>query len=170
MPKAQNAFEVADQRAKLNNVNPRMELHGDEKRLAADLSLHFKLDNDALAMIHPSLKSMLYMKGDNSAQADMLNGKDDLRALRIPDLGSLKFGKEQTGCSVVIPYGIDAKTAIKLDGVTVDKFVVDAAEGGTVEIGCRAIIHCDEMTMGRLCGMQQQDIEISITAPGVEGE
>ena len=58
-------FSLANQAAKLVNVNPRAELHGADKKLAVDLKFEIKVSNDVLSEFDPSLKGSLYKKADD---------------------------------------------------------------------------------------------------------
>jgi len=64
-------FSLKNQAAKLTNVNPRAELHGQDKKLAVDLKFEIKVSNDVLSEFDPSLKGSLYKKAD--AMAETIN-------------------------------------------------------------------------------------------------
>jgi hypothetical protein len=49
-------FSLANQAAKLTNVNPRAELHGQDKKLAVDLKFEVKTSNDVLSEFDSSVE------------------------------------------------------------------------------------------------------------------
>ena len=64
-------FSLKNQAAKLTNVNPRAELHGQDKKLAVDLKFEIKVSNDVLSEFDASLKGSLYKKADDG-QGDLI--------------------------------------------------------------------------------------------------
>ena len=64
-------FSLRNQAAKLTNVNPRAELHGQDKKLAVDLKFEIKVSNDVLSEFDASLKGSLYKKADDG-QGDLI--------------------------------------------------------------------------------------------------
>lgn len=51
-------FELNQQQAKLNSVNPRAEKHGTENVMAADLGFTVKVANGVLSEFHPKLRTV----------------------------------------------------------------------------------------------------------------
>lgn len=107
-------FGLQKQNAKLTSVNPRAEIHGTDKVMAADLKFDVKMSNDVLSLFDPSLKSSLYKKQDASGQGDLINEPGRLPALKFPLMGPVKWGKDFSGYEVVVHYGISGKEDIHL--------------------------------------------------------
>lgn len=159
-------FELTNQSAKLSSVNPRAELHGTDKVTACDLHFEIKVPNDVLSYFDPSLKSSLYRAPDaNDSQGELIDDPMHLPVLRFPQMGAVKWGKEFAGYELHIPFGISGQADIELGECSVDKFKFDCQDGGTVIVGFRVIAHPSEGDLGRLCGMIQQDVEVSLVPP-----
>jgi acyl carrier protein len=164
-------FILSEVTARLLNVNPRPELHGQDTKLAADLKLEVKLPNAELAQFDPRLKGTLYEK--SSAQGDLVSGADPdhMTQLRFPQLGvPIKWAGEQVGGKLTVHRGISAKSDLVLDGVLVNEFRLEPLEGGTVSTTFRAQIHPDEKEIGKLCTMTGTDIVISVEPAETDGE
>ena len=160
-------FSLANQAAKLTNVNPRAELHGQDKKLAVDLKFEAKMSNDVLSEFDPSLKGSLYKKADDG-QADLIDDPGHLPALKFPLMGAVKWGKAFEGYETVIHYGISGTQDIHLIECAVDNFRFDCQDGGTVAVSFRVIAHPEASELGRLCEMIQQEVEMSLIEPKAE--
>lgn len=157
-------FQLTDHKAKLTNVNPRAELHGDQPKPAFDLMIEVACASTVLNDFHPELRGMLYKKDEDPDLVEQLEG-ESLTALRLPKLGALKWDQDYSGYTVVVDYGMGGDSNIVLGDVKVDKFKFTAQEGGTVTVQCRIIAHPDEKVIGPLCNFIQRDIVLSITPP-----
>lgn len=157
-------FQLTNHKAKLSNVNPRAEMHGDQPKPAFDLSIEAPCPNKILDFFTPDLRAMLYKKDENPDLVEQVEG-DAMTALRLPKLGSLKWDDEYVGYSVVVDYGLGGDSNIVLADVKLDKFKFVAQEGGTVILTCRIIAHPNEKDIGPLCNFIQRDIVISVTPP-----
>ncbi|WP_288379798.1 hypothetical protein [uncultured Massilia sp.] len=158
-------FQLTEHKAKLSNVNPRAELHGDQPKPAVDLMIEAACPSTVLNSFHPELRGMLYKKDENPDLVERVEEGDAITALRMPKLGALKWDHEGTGYTVTVDYGMGGDSNIVLGDVKVDKFKFTAQEGGTVTVQCRIIAHPDEKVIGPLCNFIQRDIVISITPP-----
>jgi hypothetical protein len=165
-------IEFSRQKAFLENVNPRSEFHGEERKPAGDITISVEVHNNALAHFHPTLKSALYFN-DSARPKDLADqgleeNPDHLPHLRMPNLGSpLKWKDEMVGGVFTVHYGVDGRSDLVFPDVKVNNLTVTAKEGGTCEIGLRVQCHPDEAQFGKLCGsgMIQSQIEISLKAP-----
>ena len=162
-------FSLEKQKVKLSSVNPRAELHGDDKKLAVDLKFEFKTSNDILSEFHPQLKSSFYMKGD-SAQGELIETPGHLPAIKFPLISSFSWGAEYPGYSLLVDYGIDDKSAIHMIDCEVDNFKFTLMDGGSVSVVFRVIAHPAEADLGKLCGMIQQEATITVTPPDSEAD
>lgn len=159
-------FSLSHQKAKLSSVNPRSELHGQDKKLAVDLKFEMKVSNDVLSEFDPSLKSALYKKGDT--QGDLIDEPGHLPALKFPMMGAIKWGKDFAGYNTVIHYGVSGAQDIVLLECEVDNFRFDCQDGGTVAVSFRVIAHPEPTELVRLCEMIQQEVEMSLIEPEAE--
>jgi hypothetical protein len=163
-------FSLKNAKAKLSNVNLRSELHGDKHVLATDLTIEATLSNDVLSEFHPSLKSAMYEKADD-AQGELLNEPGRLTALRFANLGQpLKWNAELKGYETVVHYGIGDESDIHMIECEVDSFKFECKDGGSVGIKFRVIAHPSEEQVGKLSGMIQSEINMSLTPPEEQEE
>ncbi|MHA6903175.1 hypothetical protein ACKZDW_04150 (plasmid) [Ralstonia syzygii subsp. celebesensis] len=155
-------FELANHKAKLDSVNARAEIHGEERKPAFDLKFTVAMGNECLAFFAPELRSSLYKK--SAAQGELIDEERD-SALRFPKMGSFKWDWEGVGYKLTIPYGIGGSSDIVVDGININGFRITPQEGSTVLVTFRAIAHLDEKVVGPLCSLIQRDTEISIDPP-----
>jgi len=158
-------FQLDQARAKINGVNVRSELHGQEHVPACDISMTVKMSNDVLAFFDPALKGLLYSRDtDKSKQGDMLGGVSDAPVLRFPLLGMpLQWDWEGVGYCLTIHYGVTGQDIV-LD-VGVGKIRLECLDGGTVELTFRAQAHPEESQIGRLAMLIQCDATITLEPP-----
>jgi hypothetical protein len=157
-------FELEKTKAKLVKPNPRVELHGEDKKPALDLIFEAEVSNDVLSFFDPKLKAALYKKGD-SAQQELIKDAGYLPLLKFPELGQIKWDYVGSGYSLQVHYGIDGKSDIKLTDLQVDKIKLTCKEGGRVLMNFRVICHPCDADSGRLNGMVGQIVEITLTPP-----
>lgn len=145
--------------ATVSNVNPRNEKHGEEDVLAVDVSFTASLPNTALSMFHEGLLEALYLPPDGAQQ--VIDGVPPAStALRCPELAPSKLKTKLAGRNVTIHR---ATSDLELPTSKVGRFVVDAKEGGTVELSFQ--VQCSGIppeTVGELAGMLNQSVEITV--------
>lgn len=157
------------QTVKVNNVNCRSELHGDEYKLATDISITVNVSNDMLGEFHPSLKSFLFEKDDNPKQNELnLGDTDRLTKLRFPLLSPLKYGWEGEGYELFVEHGVSRNSGVLMIDCKIDHFTLEPKEGGTVAIKFRAIAHPREEDIGKLVSTIQQEVGIELEPPTVD--
>lgn len=157
-------FEIAQMSVKLVNVNPRPELHGDDTRLAADLKMQATCSNRLLNHFHADLRSMLFKRDENPDLVDQADA-EALTALRFPNLDALRWDWTGAGYTLEVDWGLGGASNIVLEDVQVDKFQIEAQQGGTCVITFRVIAHPDADVVGPLCELMQQEITVTLTPP-----
>lgn len=161
----------------LDHVQSRIELHGDEKVLAIDLSMHYTGSNQVLDQVAPGLRAALFtaharQTSGTVGQEEMDLPVDDMPHLRAPALvAPLRLDCEIDGATVVVSNGIKAKTSIQLNLCKVHKVRVTAIEGGSTEVkfSVSSSSGIDAQIVGTLSMKQQQEIELTLVGPKVEG-
>lgn len=161
-------FSLQNQKAKLSSVNPRAEIHGQDRRMAVDLKFEVKLSNDCLSEFDPSLKSAIYRAADPGEGDLLANEPGNLPKLKFPLMGAIKWDKAMPGYETVIHYGVSGQMDIHLIETDVDGFRFDCQDGGTVAVSFRVIAHPEAEQLGRLCEMIQQEVEMSLIEPAPE--
>ncbi|ACT50908.1 hypothetical protein [Methylovorus glucosotrophus] len=171
MSALQPKFSLMNSKAKLANVNPRAELHGEDKLLAVDLTVEVTGTNNVLSEFHPSLKSAFYKK-DDAAQGELIDDDNHLPQLKFPEIEGFKWQHELDNYKVVVHYGIGGPSDITMQECKVDSFKFTTKEGGTVVTKFRIQCHPTPEETGKLCGLIQQDINLSLVhvAPAANEE
>ena len=161
----------------LDHVQSRIELHGEEKVLAIDLSMHYTGSNLVLDAVAPGLRETLFTahtrQPGRKAQGEMDLPVDDMPHLRAPALvPPLRLDCELEGATVVVSNGIKAKTSIHLNLCKVHKVRVTAIEGGSTEV--KFSVSCatgiDAQIVGTLSMKQQQEIELTLVGPEADDQ
>jgi hypothetical protein len=160
----------------LDHVQPRVELHGEEHVHAIDLSMTYTSNNRVLDAVAPGLRETLFAahaRQPAKAQGEMNLPVDDLPHLRAPALVQpLRLDCETEGATVVVSNGVKASTSIRLTECKVHKLRVTAIEGGSTEVkfSVSSASGIDAQVVGALSMKQQQEIELTLTGPKVEGQ
>lgn len=161
---------------KLNNVQTRMENHGDDQVLAIDLAVTWNTNNRALSAINKQLREALFCdlrQQANGTQAEMDLPVDELPNVRLPALDyPVKFDHTQMGARVEVAYGVSEESGVVLQLCKVSKFRITPIEGGSAEVkfAISSSADIDERVVGRLSVLQQHDISIKLTMPDVVQE
>lgn len=159
-------FQLSEATCRLLNVNPRPELHGEEKKPAADLKLSTTLPNLELAQLHPALKGLLFMKDDN--QRDLVSEGDPEYAtlLRFAELQApLKWQGEIVGATLTVHHGISPRSDLVIEGCMLNEMRLEPLNGGSVVFTFRVQFRPLEKEIGKLCMLTGQDIVVSLAPP-----
>lgn len=164
---------LTQQRAKLINVNPRSEIHGEDKKLAVDLSIEVKTSNDILSQFDPKLKATFYRPAEDGedAQGDLLADQapaGHMPKLVFPNLGRLKWAYNGGGYITTVHCGFSGDMDIRMIETDLDKFNFDCQDGGTVAMTFRVVAHPQPEELGRLCELIQQEITLTLEPPSIE--
>lgn len=163
-------LSLTNQHAKLSNVNLRAELHGEETKVAVDLKIEIKVSNDILSEFAPDLKSSLYRKDPDAAQGQLIDDPNHLPSLKYPQMSPIKWDWSGAGYETVINYGISGKDDIVMLMTEVDTFRFECCDGGTVEIGFRITGHPTQEEIGRLSGLVQREISLTLVPPSADDQ
>lgn len=164
-------LELKEKNVKIVAVNPRAELHGDSAKPACDVKIEVMLLNDDLAMFHPTLKSLLYVKNDQRPDLVEQANPEGATMLRFPQLDvPLKWKDECLGAAVTVHYGASEKSHVNLPGCVIAKPQIEPLEGGTIVLTCLIQCHPDEKQMGRLGMMVGTEIPVTIAPPESAGD
>lgn len=158
-------FQLLKHPCSLTNFNPRIEMHGEDPKPAADLSFTANLPNDKLALFDASLRDFLFWK-NGDATPDTANDSAAAPHLRFPKLGILKWNTELVGAKVTIHVGEISKHEVALPAATVCKFKIDPQEGGTCLVYFLVQCHPDEKQSGKLAFMIGRDFDVTVEPPG----
>lgn len=158
-------FTLSDQTCTLAHFNVRTEKHGEKKRPAADLKITLTGPNTLLDLFEPELRAALFKAPPAVDAAQLFESEAPLTELRFPKLAPIKLSHELKGRDVSISYGIDEVSDILIACCDIDGFVAELVEGGSVSITFRIAGHPTERDAGKLYGLQQQEITLTIHEP-----
>ena len=158
-------FTLTDETCTLAHFNSRTEKHGERRQPACDLKIALTGPNTLLALLDPLLRSTLFKSPPAVDANQLFEAEPPLTELRFPKLAPVKWDLELKGRDVEIQYGIDERSAIKIACCNIDGFVVTPMEGGSVELSFRIAGHPTEADAGKLYGLQQQEITLTIHEP-----
>lgn len=155
---------------RLTNINPRMEKHGAEDVPAVDINFILDAPNDVLSYFDGALLNALYTVHEDTAAQEEIDGIDPvshLPNLRFPKMAPIKWDWKGSGYTLVVDYGLGAKSNLELENVEVGKVLIDCKEGGTVELKfqCQCVAGLTERIIGKLALMIGQEVSIELHAP-----
>lgn len=164
-------FSLTDQQTKITSFTPRMEKHGDENVLAGTLKLETTCHSSVLDNFDKSLRKLLYRKPTAGEQSELpLGDSDGLTARKLPHLAPLKWDEDFPGYKIEIQSGLALEEVIKLADVEIHGFAFEALDGGSVTVRWSANFNQDGRTIGKLCQLIQETVELSLTPPEREQE
>lgn len=168
-------FEIEEPTlVKLNSASFRSEVHGKELVPAVDLSFTGDFPNSVLSSFDGALLSSLYYRSAATEGQGEIDGVEQiLPNLRFARMGlPIKWDSFVQGATLVIDYGLGESQNIELDLCKVNNFQITPKEGGTVEVKWRVQCASDRLTetvRGKLTGLIQHEVELTLTAPEVTG-
>jgi len=160
-------FQLEATQAKVTSFNPRAEKNGDENVPAGDLKVKVACPNTVLDFFGKSLRNTLYRKAASgeSSTTDVREVPGNLTQRTLPQLKPLKFDGDWPGYSVTVVPGMGLTDPIELSDVKLTDFELEPMDGGTVVVGFRMSFHPDEEQSGRLCGLIQNTVELTVEPP-----
>lgn len=162
-------LDLDHQTGQLANMNLRAEKHGDKNVSGVDLKVSIRVSNDMLSEFHPRLKAAFYREPD-PGEMDMVEtaeaegGAPALTRLAFGSkVGAIKWSDEFANVITTVHYGTGGKSDIVLDDTTIDGWVFELMDGGTVQITFRVKCVPDEQQIGKLAGLIGGEIEFSLS-------
>jgi hypothetical protein len=157
-------------RLKLTKATPRKEKHGKELVQAISLRVEWwPTDNAAVNLLHENLQDLLWWVPPEAAAQAGLDGVPAIKKhRRVPTLQMpLKVEAAFSGYTLQIEHGIDDSTALELYSASLDKFEVEAKEGGSVVVRWSMASNkaITPQLVGALCGLEGGEIIATLTPP-----
>ncbi|MBB5411661.1 hypothetical protein HDG34_005622 [Paraburkholderia sp. HC6.4b] len=113
---------------RLEHINTRVEFHGEEERLALDLTIKADLPNTALDDMSPTLRSSLY---EADRQPDIVD-PDSTPVLRNPQLGTLHWAGKFAGVKLALrDEDRDGLGDLRFVDARLDRVHFQPKDGGT---------------------------------------
>ena len=157
-------------RVKLTKATPRKETHGKDLVQAISLRLEWwPTDNAAVNLLHDGLQDALWWTPpEAAAQAELDNVPAVKKHRRVPTMAMpVKVELSLSGYTLLIDHGIDETTALELYSATLDKFEVEAKEGGSAVIrwSLASNKQITPQLVGALCGLEGCEVVVTLTPP-----
>ena len=159
-------FQLAEfTKATINSVTPRVEKHGDEDKPAVSIKLSIEGPNTLLDAIDPGIRQALYKaKPDETPELPGVEPATPILRCNAFDKHTLTASHE--GWTLAIDSEVDDTQPMKFGGVKVDRFVVEAKQGGTIVLSIRlGTSDVDADRLGRLGMHNGESIWITLTPP-----
>lgn len=155
--------------AALTAVTNRTEKHDDEDVPAVSLQVSIEAANTLLDCIDPAIRQALYKAVEGQ---DQLPGVEpSTPVLRCNSFGTLEIDRAHEGWTLEIDQGIDEAEPMTFTGCKVDKFKVNAKQGGSVVLRLRiGTSDVDADRLGALAMHNGQAIFMRLIAPKPKAE
>ena len=150
--------------AHLSTFTKREETHGDEKVPAITVGLKIEAPNTLLDVIDPSIRHALYKAVDDQEQLPGVEPATPVLRCNSFEKHSLTTAHE--GWTLCVDDGIDETEPMSFGGCKVDRFVVAAMQGGSIELSFRiGTSDVDADRLGKLGIRHGHAIWITLKAP-----
>lgn len=151
--------------ALLASVTNRTEVHGEDRKPAVSLGFELTLPNTILDSIDPTLREALY-KAKPDAEPELPGMVPSTPILRCNSIDRVTLPTNYTGWTLAVDDGIDDTKPMVFGGAKVDKFVVEAKQGGSVVLRLRVgTSDIDAEKAGKLAMHNGQSVWVTITKP-----
>ncbi len=149
---------------RVTSVTNRVERHGEDEQPAVSLGLELTDANTLLDLIDPTIRDSLYKAVEGQ---DQLPGVEPATpVLRCNAFEKHTLTTSHEGWTLSVDDGIDQSTPMVFGSVKIDKFTVDAKQGGSVVLRFRAgTSDVDAEKLGKLAMHNGQSIWITLAAP-----
>lgn len=154
--------------ASLSNLNLRIERHGDERQLAADLKLSTNVAGSVLNDIERGLHESLYRQPGAGEQPDLIDPAL-LTAVKFPQMEPVRLSHKFPGYELEI-VGSEDDEPVFLAGVELKKITAHPLEGGSAELTFTVSANVEPEDVHELTALYiRDDVVISLKPPTVRG-
>lgn len=156
-----------EQVATLKVLTTGTEKHGKEHVPRTTLRILVVASNTVLDMLHPRLRTGFYAAADtNTAQEPIFEEPADAALVDkiYPQINTLPWAYEATGCAATIHYGTRQKN-IEMEDCKVDGVELTFMAGGTVHVAFNIKGHPSAADVSKLYELQQREITLSLSEP-----
>lgn len=127
--------------AKVLDVNPRKEHHGENLALAVDVKLSVNCDAEILDQLEPTGKLREFLFGEHGP--------------RFPELGAVAWGREYERSTLKV-------NKLELKDATVKKVSLEPGAGDSVKVNFTATLYPSQETVGKLANLIQEDVTVNL--------
>lgn len=158
-------FQLPDTtEASLTSVTNRVERHGDDDHPAVSLGISIDAPNTLLDRIDPHIREALYKPVEGQ---ELLPGVEpSTPVLRCNSFDKLSLTTSHEGWTLEVDEGIDESKPLVFGGCKLDRFVVEAKQGGSIVLRFRVgTSDVDADKLGKLAMHNGQAILMRLIAP-----
>ena len=149
--------------ASLSNLNIRIERHGDERQLAADLKISLSVPGVTLNDIESGLHASMFSAPGSGDQPDLLD-PNSLTAVKFPQMEPVRLKHAFPGYEVEIGDGDNEPTF--LADAELKKITFRPKEGGSVDLSFTISAEIESDDVAELSALLvREDVVLSITPP-----
>lgn len=160
------SFELDKHEASIANVNQRIQRHGEERRLAADIKFSLSAGNSVLDAFDPHLRQDLFRAPGQGEQQELPGTGNGLTEVKHPALEPIRVSHEWTGYELQIGGMLEAVEPIVLVDVKLKRFVIEPKEGGSVEMTFTASAEVEPSELAELSeALIREDVLVTLIAP-----
>ncbi len=151
--------------ATIASVTPRVEKHGDEDKPAVSIKLSIEGPNTLLDAIDTNIRHALYKaKPDDTPELEGIEQSTPI--LRCNSFERHTLATSHEGWTLAVDNDIDDTAPMKFGGCKVDKFAVEAKQGGSIVLTIRVgTSDIDADRLGWLGMHNGESIWITLTPP-----
>lgn len=151
--------------AALSNLNIRIERHGDDRQLAADLKLSMTVAGVVLDTIEAGLHGSMFKAPSAGDQPDLLD-PSSLTAVKFPHLQPLVLTHKFPGYEAEVGTGLDDDEPLFLADLELKKITAKPLEGGSAELSFTLSGNIEAGDVAQLADLLvREDVVLSITPP-----
>ncbi len=155
--------------AHVASVTNRTEAHGDDRVPALSIGLEIEAANTLLDQIDPNIRQALYKAVEGQEQLPGVEPSTPV--LRCHSIDHAVLTTVHEGWTLTIDDSIDDSAPMKFGGVKVDKFKVDAKQGGSIVLKLRCgTSDIDAERAGALAMHNGSSIWITLTPPAAPAD
>ena len=155
--------------AHVASVTNRTEAHGDDRVPALSIGLEIEAANTLLDQIDANIRQALYKAVDGQEQLPGVEPSTPV--LRCHSIDHAVLTTVHEGWTLTIDDSIDDSAPMKFGGVKVDKFKVDAKQGGSIVLKLRCgTSDIDAERAGALAMHNGSSIWITLTPPAAPAD
>ena len=158
-------FQITEfMQATITSLTTRTEAHGDDRVPAVTVGIKIECANTMLDQIDPSIRHALYKAVDDQA---LIEGVEPTTpVLRCNAFDSIALITAHEGWTLLVDDNLDDENPMQFGAVKVDKFRVDAKQGGSIVLAFRCgTSDVDAERLGALGMHNGQDIWIKLLKP-----
>lgn len=151
--------------ARLASITSRVEKHGDDDKPALSMRLEIEAPNTLLDVIDPQIRHALYMAKPDE-EPELPGVEQSTPILRCNSFEKHALTTSHEGWTLAVDYGVDEGAPMLFGACKVDKFQVEAKQGGSIVLSFRVgTSDIDADKGGKLLMHNGDDIAITLKAP-----